>query len=76
MEQQFGEQEVAFRTLDLYTSAVLEATLAPPPHPKPEWRQAMEDMSRISCEAYRAVCRKDERFIPYFMVRGWVESAL
>lgn len=29
MEQQFGEKESAFHTMDLYTSAVLEATLAP-----------------------------------------------
>lgn len=34
IEQQFGEKEVAFRTLDLYTSAVLEAVMDPPPAPK------------------------------------------
>lgn len=28
LEQQFGEAEVAFRTLDLYTSAVLEVRTA------------------------------------------------
>ena len=33
VEQQFGEKEIAFRTMDLYTSAVLEATLAPIPQP-------------------------------------------
>jgi phosphoenolpyruvate carboxylase len=33
MEQQFGEQESAFHTMDLYTSAVLEATLAPTEQP-------------------------------------------
>ena len=27
LEQQFGEAEVAFRTLDLYTSAVLEVRI-------------------------------------------------
>ncbi len=34
VEQQFGEREIAFRTMDLYTSAVIEATLAPIPQPK------------------------------------------
>ena len=29
LEQQFGEKEVCFRTLDLYTSAVLESALSP-----------------------------------------------
>jgi phosphoenolpyruvate carboxylase len=33
VEQQFGEREIAFRTMDLYTSAVIEATLAPIPQP-------------------------------------------
>ncbi len=34
IEQQFGEPEVCFRTLDVYTSAVLEACMDPPPAPK------------------------------------------
>lgn len=66
MEQQFGEKEIAFRTMDLYTSAVLEATLAPMPEPKPEWRSAMAEMSAASCEAYRAFVRGDARFIEFF----------
>ena len=47
VEQQFGEKEVCFRTLDLYTSAVLEASLDPVVHPKSEWRKAMEGMSEV-----------------------------
>lgn len=66
MEQQFGEKEIAFHTMDLYTSAVLEATMAPQDQPREEWRGAMRDMSRVSCEAYRAVVRGDARFIDYF----------
>jgi hypothetical protein len=38
------------RTLDLYTSAVLEAVLDPPSGPKPEWREMMMQLSRDSCE--------------------------
>lgn len=47
IEQQFGEQEVCFRTLDLYTSAVLEASLSPAPTPKQEYRDAMKRMSEV-----------------------------
>lgn len=45
MEQQFGEKESAFHTMDLYTSAVLEATLAPfkePPQVRAIWQAADE----------------------------------
>lgn len=66
MEQQFGEKEIAFRTMDLYTGAVLEATLAPISEPKPEWREAMKKMSEVSCEAYRSVVRGNEKFIDFF----------
>lgn len=47
LEQQFGEQEVCFRTLDLYTSAVLESTLNPVVPPKEEFRSAMEVMAKV-----------------------------
>jgi phosphoenolpyruvate carboxylase len=50
IEQQFGEREVCFRSLDLYTSAVLEAVLDPPPPPKAEWRAMMDTLSKISCQ--------------------------
>ena len=48
IEQQFGEQEVCFRTLDLYTSAVLEASLKPAAKPKQEYRDAMTKMSEVT----------------------------
>lgn len=66
IEQQFGEKELCFRTLDLYTSAVLEASLNPTTSPKPQWRTLMETMSQVSCDAYRNVVRKDPRFIDFF----------
>ena len=55
IEQQFGEKEITFRTLDLYTSAVLEHGLMPQEAPKDEWRALMETMSTTSCDAYRGV---------------------
>ena len=53
IEQQFGEREVCFRTLDLYTSAVLEASLDPPSMPKEEWRELMHKLSADSCKVRR-----------------------
>ncbi len=38
---------MCFRTLDLYTSAVLESTLNPVVQPKKEFRDAMEGMAKV-----------------------------
>ena len=54
LEQQFGEAEVAFRTLDLYTSAVLEASLNPTNAPKAEWRSVMAEMSQVRSNVIQA----------------------
>ena len=52
---------------DIYTAAVLAEKLterhANPPQP---WRDMMNTLSEVSCEAYRQVVRGDERFVPYF----------
>lgn len=66
IEQQFGEREVAFRTLDLYTSAVLEAGLDPPSAPKQEWRDMMDFLGRVSCEVYRSYVFQRPEFVEYF----------
>ena len=61
-----GLPDVAVNSLSLYTSAILEANLLPPPAPKQEWRDLMEVLSEVSCEAYRSVVRGNEEFVPYF----------
>ncbi|KAI8473664.1 MAG: PEPCase 1 [Monoraphidium minutum] len=66
IEQQFGEREVAFRTLDLYTSAVLEAGLDPPSAPKQEWRDMMDFLGKASCEVYRSYVFQRPEFVEYF----------
>lgn len=66
IDQQFGEKEVCFRNLDLYTSAVLEAQLDQPLPPKPEWREMMNQLSRRSCEEYRKLVFETPEFIEYF----------
>lgn len=61
-----GLPAVAVETFDLYASAILEANLLPPPEPKPQWREVMDELSEISCEIYRGVVRGDKDFVPYF----------
>ncbi|GAA5193422.1 phosphoenolpyruvate carboxylase [Ferrimonas gelatinilytica] len=62
----FGVPQVAVQSLALYTSAVLEATLLPPPAPKPEWRALFDEIAATSVEAYREIVWHDEDFVPYF----------
>ncbi|GAB7219025.1 phosphoenolpyruvate carboxylase [Vibrio comitans] len=61
-----GLPQVAVNSLNLYASAILEANLLPPPEPKKDWRDLMEVLSQVSCEAYRGVVRGEPDFVPYF----------
>ncbi|MGF1768711.1 phosphoenolpyruvate carboxylase [Enterovibrio makurazakiensis] len=61
-----GLPDVATNSLNLYASAILEANLLPPPEPKQEWRDLMETLSDVSCDAYRDVVRGSKDFVPYF----------
>ncbi|MCG6235502.1 phosphoenolpyruvate carboxylase [Vibrio furnissii] len=61
-----GLPEVAVNSFNVYASAVLQANLLPPPEPKQEWRDLMNVLSEVSCEAYRAVVRGEPDFVPYF----------
>ncbi|TKB48009.1 phosphoenolpyruvate carboxylase [Ferrimonas sediminicola] len=62
----FGLPKVAVQSLALYTSAVLEATLLPPPQPKQAWRDLMDRIADTSVTAYRAVVREEPQFVAYF----------
>ena len=62
----FGLPKVAVQSLELYTAAVLEANLLPPPAPKQEWRDLMDQFSAQSCEEYRHFVRDEPDFVPYF----------
>ena len=61
-----GDSSIAMKTLALYSAAILRANLCSPPAPKADWRQAMNQMSQDSCDAYRAVVREHPDFVPYF----------
>ncbi|QIZ78497.1 phosphoenolpyruvate carboxylase [Ferrimonas lipolytica] len=62
----FGVPKVAVQSLALYTSAVLEATLLPPPVPKAEWRTMMDEIAAHSVAAYRQMVWQEPDFVPYF----------
>lgn len=62
----FGLPKVAVQSLNQYAAAVLEANLLPPPAPKQEWRDIMEQFSRQSCQEYRHFVREEPDFVPYF----------
>merc|ERR1712070_1223098 len=64
--QQFQSPTIAERSMDVYTAAVLREKHFSPTVPKPEWRQAMDALSKASCDRYRQMVRHDPDFVPYF----------
>jgi phosphoenolpyruvate carboxylase len=63
----FSVPAVARRQLEVYTTAVLMATVSPPRPPRdPRWRAVMDALAASSCAAYRAVVFQDPAFVPYF----------
>ena len=62
----FGLPKVAIQSLNLYTAAILEANLLPPPAPKQEWRDVTEQFAEQSCKEYRYFIREEPDFVPYF----------
>ncbi len=58
---------MAEQQLEVFLTSVLLATKAPPRAAKhAEWRELMERMAEVSCEAYRGIVFKHPHFIEYF----------
>jgi Phosphoenolpyruvate carboxylase len=66
IQQKYSSESLAEYSLGTYIGAVLEATIAPPIHPKKDWRELINKMSELSSEAYRNYLLKDENFLNYF----------
>jgi phosphoenolpyruvate carboxylase len=66
IEAKFGLVDIAVRTLEVYTSAMLEATVAPQAGPRDEWRGTMERLAGEARTAYRAVVYETPEFLEYF----------
>ncbi|KAF6160863.1 hypothetical protein GIB67_041917 [Kingdonia uniflora] len=67
VQAKFGLPQTAVRQLEIYTTAVLLATLCPPIPPREEkWRNLMEEISNISCQSYRNTVYENPEFLSYF----------
>ena len=66
IQQKYGYEPIAEYNLCSYIGAVTEATLNPPPKPKPDWRSLIEKMSDISKSSYRKNINQSSEFIKYF----------
>ncbi|MBP6190390.1 MAG: phosphoenolpyruvate carboxylase [Acinetobacter sp.] len=61
----FGLEGIALQNLEIYTAATLEATVLPPPEPKQEWRDLMQQMTQFSVQVYRQTVRENPHFVRY-----------
>jgi phosphoenolpyruvate carboxylase len=66
IQSKFGLSGIAMRSLELTTTAVLEATLMPPLKPEPRFREAMDALSDTALARYRGVVRDDPQFVRFF----------
>ncbi|MGR8919490.1 MAG: phosphoenolpyruvate carboxylase [Gammaproteobacteria bacterium] len=61
-----GQKDTALGTLETYFSAVLEATVLPPPAPREAWRTCMDTLAARVTATYRGVVRDTPAFVPLF----------
>ncbi|CAM6092718.1 unnamed protein product [Calypogeia fissa] len=67
VQAKFGLAQTSVRQLEIYTTAVLLATLHPPDPPRSaNWRNIMEHISEVSCQHYRSTVFQNEHFLQYF----------
>ncbi|CAI9296717.1 unnamed protein product [Lactuca saligna] len=67
VQAKFGLPGMAVRQLEIYTTAVLLATLCPPKPPRDDnWRNLMDEISNLSRQSYRSTVYDNPEFIAYF----------
>jgi phosphoenolpyruvate carboxylase len=66
IQAKFGLPGIAVRTLEVYTTATLEATLSTPRIVDPQWRAAMERVAAAARTGFRRTVYEDPRFLRYF----------
>ena len=66
IQAHWGLPELAVRTMEVYTTATLEATLRPGRGPTEAWRDRMNGLARAARDAYRATVHEQPVFVEYF----------
>jgi phosphoenolpyruvate carboxylase len=66
IDAKFGIPGIAERTLEIYVTATLEASVTPARPEGAAWRGLMEEMAQASAAAYRSVVREHPDFVAYF----------
>jgi phosphoenolpyruvate carboxylase len=66
IQAKFGLTGIALRTLEVYTTATLEASLSPAIAANSTWRDTMDRLSTASRETFRQTVYDDPRFPAYF----------
>jgi phosphoenolpyruvate carboxylase len=66
IRNKYGLAKRARRSLEIYTTATLEAMLISTPEPHPTWREVMNLLSESSFNAYSQVIKVNKDFVPYF----------
>jgi phosphoenolpyruvate carboxylase len=66
IEDKFGLVDIAVRTLEVYTTATLEAMVAPQPGPLPQWRACLDRMAADATATFRSIVYDTPEFVEYF----------
>jgi phosphoenolpyruvate carboxylase len=66
VQAKFGLEEIAVRTLEIYTTATLEATRVPVRPPTADERARMDALAYAARAAYRGMVYDHPRFVEYF----------
>lgn len=66
IQAKFGLPGIAVRTLEVYLTATLEATLSSPRPVDPRWRATIERVAGAARDGFRRTVYEDPRFLRYF----------
>jgi phosphoenolpyruvate carboxylase len=66
IQAHWGLPDIAERTLEVYTTATLEATLAPARAPGDAWRARVEELAAEARKSYRKLVYEQPQFVEYF----------
>ncbi|GAB1262219.1 phosphoenolpyruvate carboxylase [Aurantivibrio plasticivorans] len=61
-----GLPQKAMTTFNLYTNAILESNLNPPPEPQQDWRDIVDQLAELSAKQYRQLVFDTPEFLDYF----------